>query len=137
VVPISPARTADAVRIEVTRFSRCAGFFTDCASLYYFRLSEIELIDEAGDNVALAYRDAKVSVPWTFSSYFLSPDVIRKTFGEPYNLGVKWNRIGQWGDWTCWAIVEQKKGEYFIVPGKGVRNSPFWAGTGARSDYSK
>ena len=116
VVNVSPAVEANAVRIEVTRFNSAAGFFTDCAVSYYIRLSGIEAISAAGENVALASKGAKAKVAFTFRSYFNSAEVVAKTYPELYNLGVKWNRIGQWGDWTAWSMVEQKKGEYFIDP---------------------
>jgi hypothetical protein len=104
---------ADAICIEATRFSAASSFFTDCAATYYFRLSEIEVIDSDGKNAAAG---ASVKASWTFRSYYGSPEVIRETYAELFNLGVKWNRVGQWGDWTCWSIVEQKKGEYTIDP---------------------
>ncbi|MDM8006026.1 MAG: discoidin domain-containing protein [Phycisphaerae bacterium] len=107
---------ADAICIEATRFTPTASFFTDCATTYYFRLSEIEAISADDKNVAAAAAGASAKASWTFRSYFNSAEVIRDTYGELYNLGVKWNRVGQWGDWTCWSIVEQKKGEYAIDP---------------------
>ncbi|HRR87525.1 MAG TPA: discoidin domain-containing protein, partial [Phycisphaerae bacterium] len=107
---------ADAICIEATRFTPTSGFFTDCGTTYYFRLSEIEAINTDDKNVAAAAAGAGAKASWTFRSYFNSAEVIRDTYAELYNLGVKWNRIGQWGDWTCWSIVEQKKGEYAIDP---------------------
>jgi hypothetical protein len=111
----SPVK-ADAVRIEVTRFGPPSSFFSDCAVTYYLRLSEIESIDSSGRNVALASAGAKAETPTTFRSYYNSTKVVRDTYKELYNIGVKWNRIGQWGDWTCWAAVERKKGEYYMDP---------------------
>lgn len=107
---------ADAICIEATRFTPTASFFTDCATTYYFRLSEIEAVDGDGRNVAAADAGASAKASQTFRSYFNSSEVIRDTYGELYDLGVKWNRVGQWGDWTCWSIVERKKGEYAIDP---------------------
>ncbi len=104
---------ADAICIEASRFAPASSFFTDCGATYYFRLSEIEVIDSNGNNAAAG---AGVKASWTFRSYYGSTDVIRESYPELYNLGVKWNRVGQWGDWTCWSIVEQKKGEYTIDP---------------------
>ncbi|MGQ9651428.1 MAG: discoidin domain-containing protein [Phycisphaerae bacterium] len=107
---------ADAICIEATRFTPTAGFFNDCATTYYFRLSEIEAINTDDKNVAAAAAGASAKASWTFRSYFNSTEVIRDTYGELYNLGVKWNRVGQWGDHTCWSIVEQQKGQYAIDP---------------------
>jgi hypothetical protein len=116
IIPLSSPVTADAVRIEVTRFHTAASFFTDCATSHFLRLSEIEVISTAGENVALATRGGRADVAFTFRSYFNSPAVIRKTYPEMFNLGVKWNRVGQWGDWTAWAMVEARKGEYRMDP---------------------
>lgn len=108
--------TMDAVRIEVTRFSPAAAFFTDSSAASYFRLSEVEAINGAGDNVALASKGAKVRASFTFRSYYNSREVIAKTYPELYNMGIKWNRVGQWGDLTSWVMVEQEKGKYHMDP---------------------
>ena len=108
--------TTDAIRVEATRFSPAASFFTDLCAASYFRLSEVEAINEAGDNVALASKGAKVSTSFTFRSYYNSRAVIAKTYPELYNMGIKWNRVSQWGDLTCWAMVEQEKGKYYMDP---------------------
>ncbi|MEI7937421.1 MAG: discoidin domain-containing protein [Verrucomicrobiota bacterium] len=119
---------ADAVRIEVTRCSHASSFFTEFYQPYYFRLSEIEAITVDGRNAALAAYGAKVKVSTTFRSYYNSPEVVRRTYPELYEMGVKWNRVGQWGDWTCWTAVEQEKGKYYMDPEtdraitKSVRN---------------
>jgi hypothetical protein len=107
---------ADALRVEVTRFSLGGSFFCEFKPANYFRLSEIEVLDARGTNVALAGHGARVRVPATFRSWYNSAQVTRETYPELYNLGVKWNRIGQWGDWTAWAIVEREKGKYSIDP---------------------
>ena len=116
VIRLAHSIKADALRIEVTRFSPGGNFFTEFKPANHFRLSEIEALDSGGANVALASRGARVSVSATFRSWYNSPQVTRETYPELYNLGVKWNRIGQWGDWTAWAIVEREKGKYDIDP---------------------
>ncbi len=116
VIKLSEPVAADALRIEVSRFGPATGFFTDCAQTYYFRLSEIEAVDTSGRNVALAANGGKADVCWTFRSYYNSTKVVNDTYKELYNIGVKWNRIGQWGDWTCWTAVEREKGVYTIDP---------------------
>ena len=107
---------ADAVRVEVTRCSHASSFFTEFYQPYYFRLSEIEAITVEGQNAALAAHGAKVKVSTTFRSYYNSPEVVCRTYPELYEMGVKWNRVGQWGDWTCWTAVEQEKGKYYMDP---------------------
>jgi hypothetical protein len=116
VIPLPAPRKADAVRIEVTRCSHASSFFTEFYQPYYFRLSEIEAITADGRNAALAANGAKVKVSTTFRSYCNSPEVVRRTYPELYEMGVKWNRVGQWGDWTCWTAVEQEKGKYYMDP---------------------
>lgn len=113
---LAPAVKTDALRVEVTRFSPAAPFFTDFCSAFYLRLSEVEAITASGENAALASAGAGVRTSMTFRSYYNSREVIEKTYPELYNIGVKWNRVGQWGDLTCWAAVERKKGEYHIDP---------------------
>lgn len=116
VISLSSPVTADAVRLEATRFHTAASLPTDCATSHFLRLSEIEVISTAGDNVALATRGGRADVAFTFRWYYNSLAVIRQTYPELFNLGVKWNRISQWGDWTAWSMVEQRKGEYHIDP---------------------
>ena len=112
-IKLSSPVKANAMRIMVTRFRVTQGFFCDISVTYYCRLSEIETINTEGENVAL---NGKAKVSSTFYSWFNSKDIIADTYKELYNAGAKWNRVGQWGDWTCWYAVEQKKGEYYIDP---------------------
>ena len=114
-----------AIRLEATRFTGAHPFFTDCAGTYYLRLSGIEVINERGQNVALSQEGARVQVSTTFRSFFNSREVIAKTYPELYEIGVKWNRVGQWGDWSCWSAVEREKGVYYIDPemDRGITDS--------------
>ena len=116
VIQLPAPATADAVRIEVTRCSHASSFFTEFYQPYYLRLSEIEAISVDGRNVALASNGARVKVSSTFRSFYNSPEVVRRTYPELYEMGVKWNRVGEWGDWTCWTAVEQEKGKYYMDP---------------------
>lgn len=116
VISLTSPVTADAARIEATRFHTAASLPTDCATSHFLRLSEIEVISTAGENVALATRGGRADAAFTFRWYYNSPAVIRQTYPEMFNLGVKWNRISQWGDWTAWSMVERRKGEYHIDP---------------------
>ena len=116
VIPLPTPCKADAIRIEVTRCRHASSFFTEFYQPYYLRLSEIEAITAEGRNAALAANGAKVKVSTTFRSYYNSPEVVRRTYPELYEMGVKWNRIGQWGDWTCWTAVEREKGKYYMDP---------------------
>ena len=116
VIPLPAPCKAEAIRIEVTRCSHASSFFTEFYQPYYFRLSEIEAITVDGRNAALAANGAKARVSTTFRSFYNSPEVVRRTYPELYEMGVKWNRVGQWGDWTCWTAVEQEKGKYYMDP---------------------
>lgn len=116
VIQLPDGTEGDAIRLEVTRFNMASGFFCDLGPSNYVRLSEIEAIDEFGVDVALALRGGKVTASSTQRAYYNSAQVIRETYHEFFDLGIKWIRVGQWGDRTCWAAVEPKKGQYYIDP---------------------
>lgn len=103
----------DALRIEATRLSRATFPFDNS---YYMCLSEIEVIDDRGRNVALASSGCKVSASSTNYNLFNTAKVLNETYPMVYDLGFKWNRVGFWGDMTTWGQVERKKGEYYVDP---------------------
>ena len=83
-----------------------------------FSLAEIEVLNEQGQNVALASRGAGVTVS---STNYGGGN--RETYDQmwplQYDLGVKWMRLsGSNGpyhhDTLSWRFVEQKKGQYKI-----------------------
>ena len=87
---------------------------------YNFTLGEIEVLDELGENVALASRGAGVTVSSTNYG-----GGARETYDQmwpiQYDLGVKWMRLsgsnGPYHDDTLSSrFVEQEKGKYKIDP---------------------
>lgn len=114
VIKLPKVYSADAIRLEVTRFGMVSGFFCDLGASNGMRLSGIEAIDTSGQNVALSSTGCTVTTSTTHKAYFNSAETVRETFPQMYELGMKWNRVGQWGDHTAWAMVEQKKGVYHI-----------------------
>jgi hypothetical protein len=92
----------------------------DLTSVFYgyfsFALAEVQVLDAAGENVALVSRGGSATVS---STHYGIPsqkelhDMLWPTF---YDLGVKWARVGYWGDVLNWHFVEQVKGQYEIDP---------------------
>jgi len=80
---------------------------------YSFSVAEVEVIDETGDNLALASRGAGVTV----SSQLMSARELLGKFLWPvhYDLGLKWLRLTE-GSILNWNCVEQEKGKYVIDP---------------------
>ncbi len=116
VIQLAKLYQADAVRLEVTRFGMVSGFFCDLGASNGLRLSGIEAIDPSGQNLALSSKGATVTASTTHKAYFNTAKTVRETYPQMYELGMKWNRVGQWGDYTAWAMVEQQKGVYKIDP---------------------
>lgn len=113
VVPLDAGAAAEAVRLVATRLRPAASFFTECATSHFLRLAAVEALTAEGVDAA---RGGRVEVAGTFRSFYNTPDVIRRTYPELYDLGVKWNRVGQWGDRTAWAMVESRRGEFHVDP---------------------
>lgn len=85
-----------------------------------FSLGEVEVLNDKGNNVALASRGTGVTVSSTNYG-----GGTRQTYDQmwpiQYDLGVKWMRLsGSNGpyhhDTLSWRFVEQEKGKYYIDP---------------------
>ena len=111
-----PAVTANRIRLMVTRFSQVPGFYCSFSSPFQCRLAEIAVLNPQGRNVALVSRGAHVTCSSTWHSFFSDRRSIAKTFPDLFKLGVKWTRVGQWGDPTTWSAVERVKGHYAMDP---------------------
>lgn len=86
---------------------------------HYFLLAEAQVIDESGENVALASRGASVTVSSTNYGSGFSRDVFNMLWPMQYDLGVKWMRLSGSNppyhfDTLQWRFVEQEKGKYVI-----------------------
>ena len=83
---------------------------------YSFSLAEVEVIDETGDNLALASRGAGVTVSSTHYGGVRSWKLGEMLWPVHYDLGLKWLRVAYWSSVLNWHFVEQEKGEYVIDP---------------------
>ena len=81
---------------------------------YSFSLAEVEVIDETGDNLALASRGAGVTVSSTLDGG--SRELTEILWPVHYDLGLKWVRVAYDGKVLNWHSVEQEKGKYVIDP---------------------
>jgi len=110
-----PGLHARYLRVSASRL-RFGGtsFFCSPVEPYQLRMAEIELFDEKGNPIDLKGRIPKVTS--THHAWFNSPETINKTYPFLFSSGVKWNRTGQWGDKTDWAMVEKTRGVYTIDP---------------------
>ncbi len=83
---------------------------------YTWSFAELELLDDKGNNVALASRGAGITQyegrqgQWDFD---VKNDV---SLATRYDLGAKWIRANYWGGNLMWHYVEQEKGKYVIDP---------------------
>ena len=82
---------------------------------YSFSLAEVEVIDETGDNLALASRGAGVTVSST-SHEVLVRELHGMLWPVHYDLGLKWVRVSFAAGILNWHSVEQEKGKYVIDP---------------------
>ena len=102
--------------ISFNRLPPAGGNYAEVSSGWKARLAGIELIDEHGNNVALASLGATVTASDTFTGWQNLAANIEQAYKQVFNLGLKWVRIGQWGDQTEWAAVERTKGVYKMDP---------------------
>jgi hypothetical protein len=87
-------------------------------------LAEIQILDDQGENVALATRGALIPNPSTYSGRSLSHSYLKDNRNttardiEPlyYDLGCKWLRCNFWVGPLQWHFVEQERGKYYIDP---------------------
>jgi hypothetical protein len=104
------------VRIAFERLPLAGGNYAEVSQGYKARLSGIEVLDEGGRNLALSGRGARVTVSDVFTGWQDSAEAIARAFPRVFDLGVKWVRVGQWGDQTEWAAVEREKGKFAVDP---------------------
>ncbi len=83
---------------------------------YSFSVAEVEVIDEIGDNLALASRGAGVTVSSTHYGGVHPRELQEMLWPVHYDLGLKWVRIGFRSSVLDWHSVEQEKGKYVIDP---------------------
>jgi hypothetical protein len=110
--PLPEPAKARYIRIEFERLPLSGGNYAEVSQGYKARLSGIEVLDEGGQNVALAGRGASVKVSDIFLGWQNTKRTVDESFNRLFDIGFKWVRIGQWGDQTEWAAVERAKGKF-------------------------
>ena len=116
VQPLTLDRPVEAhfIKVEFERLPISGGYYAEVSAGYKARLSGIEVFDEHGNNIALKKLGATVEA----SDYFLGWQNTAKTVNDSFrrimDIGLKWVRVGQWGDQTEWAAVERVKGHFAI-----------------------
>jgi hypothetical protein len=114
--PLDKVAHARYLRVDFERLPLSGGNYAEISQGYKARLSGIEVIDDTGRNLALARLGARVKVSDVFTGWQNTAATVKKAFPRIFDLGVKWVRVGQWGDQTEWAAVERKKGEFRMDP---------------------
>ncbi len=114
--PLPEARMARHVQIDFERLPLSGGNYAEVSQGYKARLSGIELLDEHGENLALQTRGATIKANEVFTGWQDTAATIRRAFPKIMDIGVKWVRVGQWGDQTEWAAVEREKGKFSVDP---------------------
>ena len=114
--PFPRALQARYVRVTFERLPAAGGNYAEVSSGFKARLSGVEVIDTGGANVALAVLGAKATASDTFTGWQDTARTIAESFPKVFEIGLKWLRVGQWGDQTEWAAVERQKGVYRMDP---------------------
>lgn len=104
------------VRILFERLPLSGGNYAEVSQGYKARLSGIEMLDREGRNVALKTAGATVEASEFFTGWQDTTASINRAFPTIMELGVKWVRVGQWGDQTEWAAVEREQGRFAMDP---------------------
>jgi len=126
--PLGKAVKARFVRIDFERLPLAGGNYAEVSQGYKARLSGIEILDERSRNLALSRLGARADAASPHSGASLAtPDAsdvftgwqdtagaVNRAFPRIFDLGVKWVRVGQWGDQTEWAAVEREKGKFAV-----------------------
>lgn len=105
------------IRVEFERLPLSGGNYAEVSQGYKARLSGIEVIDNSGQNVALKDIGANVKVSDFFTAWQNTAKTVNESFGRIFDIGLKFVRIGQWGDQTEWAAVEREKGTFKMDAG--------------------
>jgi hypothetical protein len=107
--------TARYIRMTVSRLRQGrTGFYCAPVEPFQLRIAEVSVLD--GNGIPLDLKNRIPQVSSTFHAWYNTPEIINKTYPYIFKSGVKWNRIGQWGDKTSWDVVEKTKGVYAIDP---------------------
>ena len=83
---------------------------------HYFMCGEVEVLDDQGDNLALASRGAGVQVSSTFYGAGDNWEIYEYLWPTIWDQGFSWARVSGWGGTLLWSAVEREKGKYAIDP---------------------
>ncbi|MHB1460180.1 MAG: discoidin domain-containing protein [Armatimonadota bacterium] len=114
--PFSDAVQAKYVKVTFDRLPLSGGNYAEVSQGYKARLSGIELISSTGQNLAVVKSGAKVTASDVFTAWQNTAKTVNESFDAIMKIGLKWVRVGQWGDQTEWAAVERIKGQYQMDP---------------------
>ena len=114
--PVRGPLKARYLRIEFERLPLSGGNYAEVSQGYKARLSGIEVLNERGENVALLDQGASAKASDYFTGWQNTAKTVNESFGRIADIGVKWVRIGQWGDQTEWDAVEREKGKFQMDP---------------------
>jgi hypothetical protein len=102
------------VRIDFERLPLSSGNYAEICQGYKARLSGIEVIDPQGKNIALKSQGVTIEASDTFTGWQNTAKTVNDSFDRLFDIGLKWVRVGQWGDQTEWAAVEREKGKFHM-----------------------
>jgi len=108
-----PRRFARFLRLTASRLNQGAtGFFCAPFEPFQFRAAEVLALSASGEIL----QPVAASASSTHAAWYNTPEAVTRTWPYLLRSGVGINRIGQWGNRTDWAAVEQSRGVYRIPP---------------------
>jgi hypothetical protein len=114
--PLPEKLNARRVQLAFERVPLCGCNYAGVVTSYQARLSGIEILDEHGANLALGTCGASAKASDFFTGWQDTTASINRAFPRVLDIGLKWVRVGQWGDQTEWAAVEREKGKFALDP---------------------
>ena len=81
-----------------------------------FLSTEVEVIDESGENIALLSRGATASVSRPIQMFWVDAKTHADMWSLNYDMGVKWVKVNFWLESLNWQFVERETGRYEIDP---------------------
>jgi len=112
--PLPASITAKYIRLIFDKLPLAGGTYAEVSQGYKARLSGVEVMDSQGQNIALANLGATVSAINYFTGWNNTAKTVNESFENIMDIGLKWVRVGQWGDQTEWAAVEREKGKFLM-----------------------
>ncbi|MBZ5653432.1 MAG: discoidin domain-containing protein, partial [Acidobacteriia bacterium] len=114
--PLDHPAKARWVRLSFERLPLSIENYASVVQGYKAQLSGVEILNRANENLARLERGASIKASEYFTGWHDTPQTINKAFPKVMEIGLKWVRVGQWGDQTEWAAVEREKGKFALDP---------------------